>query len=218
MKNGLFALLVIVFMFSFVGCDTNKVEDKSEEVVQNYVGFMEANSKGGNLMNGVEWGSENVNLSMLEYDTSGSYNVLTSIVRNVILRGVYSYDDSSVKVTKKSGMIEVEVDNGETYGKEYVNAKDVEIEIKYTTSGGEEKVANVKFSIEFEREERELSKEPKEGLLSGDIKSFVLDGKTYKPVSYSIKMSGKGYTFISAKYDGNDVNLDLLNSTFSSIM
>ena len=42
MKKWFFVLLAIVVVFSFVGCDGKKVEDKSEEVVQTFTGFMEA--------------------------------------------------------------------------------------------------------------------------------------------------------------------------------
>ena len=63
----------------------------------------------------------------------------------------------------------------------------------------------------------EASKEGKEVVYTIDVKSFTLNGKMYKPLSASFKIENEsGETIILyAKYDGKNVNKDLLESVLS---
>lgn len=204
MKKWFFVLLAIVVVFSFVGCDGKKVEDKSEEVVQTFTGFMEAMKESMSIMLSIEKEGE-FNLEEIEYESG---NVLGDLVDDYLrLRG------KNAKVQKKSGTIIAKL-QGETeeMGKISLKASDVKIEVSYE----EDKTAKLEFSIEAEMK-MEASKEGKEVVYTIDAKSFTLNGKMYKPLSASFKIENEsGETIILyAKYDGKNVNKDLLESVLS---
>lgn len=116
-------------------------------------------------------------------------------------------------VQKKSGTIIAKL-QGETeeMGKISLKATDVKIEVSYE----EDKTAKLEFSIEAEMKV-EASKDGKEVVYTIDVKSFTLNGKMYKPLSASFKIENESgeTTILYAKYDGKNVNKDLLESVLS---
>lgn len=212
MKKALVALFVVLMLFAFVGCANDKVEDKSEEMVQTFVNFMETASATSNVV-GCNWelaGEESVDLSEQKYDDENP-NLLTSIVKSVT-----GYE-TVIEITKNAGKVSYSKEGGgseDTMLKEVVSAKDIDIECTLKDSEGESKEFSIKFSIEFEREYK-MNEDGKTGMMWMDIKSFTLNGNEYKPVSAKVEISveNKTYKILSAKWNGKDVNLDLLNAT-----
>lgn len=204
MKKLIIALLAIAVIFSFVGCDDKKVEDKSEEVVQTFTGFMEAMKESMSIMLSIENEGE-FNLEETEYKSG---NVLGDLVDDYLrLR------EKKAKVQKKTGTIIAELQGeAEEMRKISLKASDVKIEVSYE----EDKTAKLEFSIEAEMK-MEASKEGKEVVYTIDVKSFTLNGKMYKPLSASFKIENESgeTTILYAKYDGKNVNKDLLESVLS---
>ena len=185
MKKILIVLLSILLVLSFTSCE----KDKSEEMLSTYEKFG-AGLRIGDNIHSARWEVKQVTAS--DYAGSSMYIVAD------IIRDFYNYDETFTvtEITEATGTIKNIEGYTDTCHIKYEN-----IVISYTYTYGESSGSGkLSFSGTYSRDE-------KDDVITY-VYDFVVNGETYK-TEYTLNNYKE---FTSAKINGTDVNLSLLNA------
>ena len=185
MKKILIVLLSILLVLSFTSCE----KDKSEEMLSTYEKFA-AGLRIGENIHSARYDVKQVTAS----DYTGS---ILYIVRDIV-KDLYNYDETFTitGITEATGTIK----NIEGYTDNY-HIKYENIVISYTYTYGESSGSGkLSFSGTYSRDVEDNTKTY--------VYDFVVNGENYK-TEYTLNNYEE---FTSAKINGTDVNLSLLNA------
>ena len=203
MKKALVALFAVLMLFAVVSCD----KDKSGEMAQTCVNFMDTYNDGSDLLYVFDKVGKS-DISSETYDES-SHNTLTSIVQYITRND----GASNISVTEKTGTVDVKHESNEeqTSFTTSIDAKSIVVKVSYSNYKNEKKTAEIAVSGNFSLVQ---TGNDEKVTTTFNLKSLVLNGKTYKDITAVVvyEMSEDKAKFTAATCDGNDVNLDIINA------
>ena len=190
-------MLCALLAFSFVSCE----KDKSGDMITNYENFAVALRGGLNtyylFYKALDDVSEEVNVNLEGIHVYDADDFVENYLAN---KNIY-FDDSGINFT--AGTI-TGTKNDTTKNYTFTNAK---FNVKYTEGEGSEE-KELEFTINGTYDESE----DEEANTESFAYNFTANDKTYN-ISYTLSANPERFT--SAKVNGNNVELRLLNAMFS---
>lgn len=198
MKKILLSLLVLLSLLSFVSCE----KDKSEEVISNYENFTETFMM-VNPVAGIFPTETNTALKDTEIDNDSLTAFLSAIHSG---KKVTLSSNDNTKTKFDGGYIKIEGKDEKKKTSEISNAS-FTVSYKVDDTKVENKTYKISSTATLNESDDKVSFTY--SLTINDKTSSTMNDKTYKSISYTYD----GEKFTSAKVDGKDVSLRLLNAS-----
>lgn len=217
MKKVLIAFLAVFMLVSFVSCDQKALEEaekREQATVDFFETFPNAYFKYSFLADSDDAGE--YDLAKYNSEESADTDAKTAankMIQKLLWANEIDYSSTDFKVTSAKGTIKIvaTTDNTEISW----TAKDVEVSYKYKDED-EDVTGNISLGGEVRMKQ---SKDTETELITIEmvVKSFMVNGKTHRPIELIMRETVDGFEIDKSICDGIELNKKMVKAAFGLI-